>query len=140
MDKEGTNTWRYAQAGAKAIVAISPQEVAVIKKTEMTLENLDQITALLKNEDLDIIFIEGFHGLIGKRQDVLKIITAKDVAELEQTLEGTVQPILAIAGVVAQTQTSPTYKGTPIIKIPQEGQKLVDLIKKQLEQRKAKRN
>ena len=32
MDKEGTNTWRYAKAGAKVIVAISPEEIDVIKK------------------------------------------------------------------------------------------------------------
>ena len=48
MDKEGTNTWRYAKAGAKVIVAISPEEVAIIKKTEMPLESLDQMTALIE--------------------------------------------------------------------------------------------
>ena len=48
MDKEGTNTWRYAKAGAKVIVAISPEEVAIIKKTEMALDSLDQMTALIE--------------------------------------------------------------------------------------------
>ncbi len=108
MDKEGTNTWRYAKAGAKVIVAVSPEEVAIIKRTEMPLESLDQMTALLKDEDLDIVFFEGFHSLIAKRVDVPKIITAVDEKGLEQTLEGTVQPILAIAGIVAQnTQAIP---------------------------------
>ena len=89
MDKEGTNTWRYAKAGAKVIVAVSPEEVAIIKKTELALEDLDQMTALLKDEKLDIIFVEGFHSLIAKRKDVAKIITAKDQFGLSQTLEGT---------------------------------------------------
>ena len=70
MDTEGTNTWRYAKAGAKVIVAISPEEVDIIKKTEMALSDLDQIIALLEQEKLDIIFIEGFHSLIAKRSDV----------------------------------------------------------------------
>ena len=47
MDKEGTNTWRYAKAGAKVIVAISPEEIDIIKKTQMALNDLDKIIALL---------------------------------------------------------------------------------------------
>ena len=54
--------------------------------------------------NLDIVFIEGFHSLIAKRADVPKIITAIDEEGLKQTLEGTVEPILAIAGIVAKTQ------------------------------------
>ncbi len=133
MDREGTNTWRYAQAGSKVIVAISPEEIDIIKKTQMALNDLDQIIALLEQEKLDVVFIEGFHSLIAKRQDVPKIITAKDQNGLERTLEGTVQPILAIAGIVAQNASSPTYTNIPVIKVPEEGQKLVELIKKQLE-------
>lgn len=132
MDKEGTNTWRYAKAGAKIIIAISPEEVAIIKKIEMALEDLDQMTTLLKDEKLDIVFVEGFHSLIAKRPDVPKIITAKDEDGLTQTLDGTVEPILAVAGIVAKTLESPTYQNIPVIKVPEEGQQLVDLVKAQL--------
>jgi molybdopterin-guanine dinucleotide biosynthesis protein MobB len=132
MDKEGTNTWRYAQAGAKVIVAISPEEIDVIRKTEMALNDLDNIIALLKQENLDVVFIEGFHSLIAKRGDIPKIITAKDQAGLEQTLQGTVLPILAITGIVGQNASETSFQNIPFIKIPKEGQKLVQLIKKQL--------
>ena len=132
MDKEGTNTWRYAKAGSKVIVAISPDEVDIIKKTEMALNDLDKITALLEQENLDIVFIEGFHSLIAKRRDVPKIITAKDQNGLEQTLKGTVQPILAIAGIVALNISNPAYTNIPIIKVPENGQTLIELVKKQL--------
>ena len=137
MDKEGTNTWRYAKAGAKVIVAISPDEIDIIKKTQMALKDLDKIIALLEQEKLDVVFIEGFHSLIAKRQDVPKIITAKDQNGLEQTLEGTVPPILAIAGIIAQNTSNPTYTNIPIIKVPEDGQKLVELVKKQLEKHRA---
>jgi molybdopterin-guanine dinucleotide biosynthesis protein B len=136
MDKEGTNTWRYAKAGAKVIVAISPEEIDIIKKTQMALNDLDKIIALLEQEKLDVVFIEGFHSLIAKRQDVPKIITAKDQNGLEQTLEGTVQPILAIAGIVARNTSNSAYTNIPIIKVPEDGQKLVELIKKQLEKQR----
>jgi molybdopterin-guanine dinucleotide biosynthesis protein MobB len=139
MDKEGTNTWRYAKAGAKVIVAISPEEVAIIKKTELALNELDQMTSLIENEKLDIVFIEGFHSLVAKRGDVAKIITAKNQEGLAETLEGTVEPILAITGIAAMTATDASYKGIPIIKIPEEGQKLVALVKKQLEKKTAQK-
>src|SRR5208283_242628 len=129
MDKEGTNTWRYAKAGSKVIVAISPEEIDIIKKTQMALNDLDKIIALLQQENLDIVFIEGFHSLIAKRQDVPKIITAKDQNGLEQTLEGTIPPILAIAGIVAQNSSISAYSNIPFVKVPEEGQKLVALIK-----------
>ena len=135
MDKEGTNTWRYAKAGSKVIVAISPEEVAIIKKIEMALEDLDQMTNLLKDEKLDIVFVEGFHSLIAKRQDVPKIITAKDEEGLKQTLEGTVEPILAVAGIVAKILETPTYQTIPVIKVPEEGQRLVELVKAQLKKK-----
>ena len=86
MDKEGTNTWRYAKAGAKTIVAISPEEIDIIKKTALELNSLDQVTAQIAQEDLDVVFIEGFHRLIAKRQDIPKIITAKDQAGLRRAL------------------------------------------------------
>ena len=132
MDKEGTNTWRYAKAGAKVIVAISPEEIDIIRKTRMELKDLDHIIALLQNEELDVVFIEGFHSLIAKRQDVPKIVTAKDLRGLEQTLKGTVEPIIAIAGVVAKSASSSTYQNIPFIKVPEDGQKLLDLIKTHL--------
>ena len=138
MDKEGTNTWRYARAGSKVIVAISPEEIDIIKKTEMALKDLDEIITLLEREKLDIVFIEGFHSLIAKRQDVPKIITAKNQSGLEQTLEGTVEPIIAIVGVVAKNSSNQTYNSIPIIKVPEDGQKLLELVKEQLAKKKSK--
>jgi molybdopterin-guanine dinucleotide biosynthesis protein MobB len=133
MDKEGTNTWRYAQAGAKVIVAISPEEVAIIKKTELDLNEFDQIISLIEKEKIDIVFIEGFHSLVAKRSDVAKIITAKNQVGLEETLVGTVAPILAITGIVSTAADMDSFRNIPIIRVPQEGQKLVELVKEQIE-------
>jgi molybdopterin-guanine dinucleotide biosynthesis protein B len=139
MDKEGTNTWRYAKAGSKVIVAISPEEIDIIKKTEMALRDLDEIIGLLEREKLDVVFIEGFHSLIAKRHDVPKIITAKDQRGLEQTLDGTVEPIIAIAGIVAKNSPNPTFNNTPIVRVPEDGQKLLALVKEQLTRAKGRK-
>jgi molybdopterin-guanine dinucleotide biosynthesis protein B len=135
IDREGTNTWRYAQAGSKVVVAISPQEIDIIKKTQQELKDLDKIISLLEKEQLDIVFIEGFHNLIAKRPDVAKIVAAKDVADLERTLKGTAPPILAVTGLIAENAGEPRYGETPLIKVPQEGQKLVQLIRTMLEKK-----
>ena len=129
IDREGTNTWRYAQAGSKVVVAISPTEIDIIKKTSRELNDLDKILSLLEKEKLDIIFIEGFHNLIAKRADIPKIITAKDPADLERTLQGTVPPILAATGVVAENSTEECFGEIPLIKVPKDGEKLVKLIR-----------
>jgi molybdopterin-guanine dinucleotide biosynthesis adapter protein len=139
MDKEGTNTWRYAKAGAKVIVAISPEEIDIIKKTEMALNDLDQIIALLEHEKLDVAFIEGFHSLIAKRQDIPKIITAKDEADLQATLVGTMPPILAVVGIVAQNTSKTCWGNIPFIKLPQEGEKLIQLVKAELKKSTGKK-
>lgn len=133
MDTKGKNTWRYAKAGSKVILAISPEEVDIIRKTQMPLDSLDEVTALLKDEDLDIVFIEGFHRLIAQRQDVPKIITAKDEAELRETLEGTVTPIIAVSGVIAKNSKAKEWEGIPMLRVPEDGQRLVDLVKAHLE-------
>ncbi len=130
MDKEGTNTWRYAKAGSKVIVAISPEEIAILKKTDAALNDLDQVIGLLEREQLDIIFIEGFHRLIAKRTDVPKIITAENEDNLKRTLEGTAEPILAITGVISQNKPAISGLKIPILSLETEGEQLLQLVKK----------
>ena len=131
IDKEGTNTWRYAKAGSKVIAAVSSEEIVVIKKAETELNDLEQVIGLLGNEQLDIIVIEGFRSLVEKRKDVLKIITAKDRDSLKKTLEETVQPIIAVAGVIGQQKPEIKLE-IPIINIPEEGKQLLKLVKDHL--------
>jgi molybdopterin-guanine dinucleotide biosynthesis protein len=86
---------------------------------------------LLGEEQLDVVVVEGFRNLVEKREDVLKIITAKDADELERTLEETAQPILAVSGVIGQQK----HEGTPeipVINIPTDGEQLLKLVKEHL--------
>ena len=48
IDKEGTNTWRFTQAGSKITVAFSPEEIAIIRKTKTSDDDLDKILKLLE--------------------------------------------------------------------------------------------
>jgi molybdopterin-guanine dinucleotide biosynthesis adapter protein len=131
IDKEGTNTWRFSKAGSKITVAISPEEIAIIEKTNAALNDLDKILKLLESEKLDIIFIEGFHSFISKKPEILKIITAKNPEDLEKTLKESVPPILAITGVIAKNK--PQENKIPYINLPEEGAKLLEIVKSYIE-------
>lgn len=137
VDKEGTNTWRYAEAGAKVITAVSAEQIVVIKKAEAELSDLEQVVGLTGNGRLDIIFVEGFRLFVEKRTDVLKIITAKDEDTLKRTLEETVPPIIAVTGVIGK-QKPKTKLEIPVLDIPAEGEQLIKLVKEQLKKKQAK--
>ncbi|MCW3982866.1 MAG: molybdopterin-guanine dinucleotide biosynthesis protein B [Candidatus Bathyarchaeota archaeon] len=132
LDREGTNTWRYAKAGAKIVVGLSPHEIATIKKIETASTQIDQIIKSLEPENLDIIFIEGLHDTMSKRSDIPKIITAKDPSDLDEALKKAVKPILAIAGLVALNINKKDEDGVPYIKIPSDGPRLLKIVKEQL--------
>lgn len=138
IDQEGKNTWRFSQAGAKITVAISPEEIAIIEKTNAALNDLDKIVKYLENEKIDVVFIEGFHSFISKRPKIIKIITSKTPEDLEKTLKEAVPPILAITGLIAKNK--PQTSKIPYIDLPEEGPKLLELVKQYLETRIAKKN
>jgi hypothetical protein len=48
------------------------------------------------------------------------------------TLETTVEPIIAISGVISQNKTTVTNLKIPIINIATEGEQLIQLVKKHL--------
>ena len=71
IDEEGKDTWKYAQAGATTIIAVSSQEIATIEKVAPA--NLSLKKVLQKCRDCDLVFLEGFRDLVVKdtqdRQD-----------------------------------------------------------------------
>jgi molybdopterin-guanine dinucleotide biosynthesis protein B len=130
IDKEGTNTWRFSKAGSKVTVAVSAEEIAVIEKTKVAVSDLDRIISELERKQLDIAFIEGFHSFISKRPDVLKIVTAKTAEDLNKTLSESVPPVLAVTGLIAKTKLPPSE--VPYLNLPDEGPKLLELVKEYL--------
>jgi molybdopterin-guanine dinucleotide biosynthesis protein B len=132
IDVKGKDTWRHSQAGAKIVVTVAPKEIAIIKKGETFYQELDEILDLVKDEKLNLLIIEGFHSLTAKRPDIFKVITAKNEEDLRRTLEGTVEPILAITGLLAQQKLVLSEISTPIINLKDQGEKLLELVKKEV--------
>lgn len=134
IDKEGTNTWRHMHAGSKITVAVAPHETTIIKKTKSAPNNIDKIICLLKDEKLDFIFIEGFHELIVKRGNIPTIVSAKDPKDLKGMLEKVAPPILAITGLVTKQKTQDKKLDSLMIDLPQDGPRLLEIVKHQLNQ------
>jgi len=128
IDTEGRDTWKHAHARAKVVVCVAKQEISIIKKVDTSQYDIDRIVDQIKEENLDVIFWEGFHSFIAKRKDVLKIITAKNSNDLSQRMEGTSQPIIAITGPIAQTDFEGIGEKTPVINLEKEGEQLIQII------------
>ena len=132
IDTKGKDTWRFANAGSKVVLCISPDEISIIRKSSTFHNNINKILDLIKNENVDIILIEGFHGLVAKRNDIYKIITAKDSDDLNTLLEGTNSPIIAITGVIGEKKNNLNSINIPLININTQGEDLINLIKKNI--------
>ena len=136
IDAKGKDTWRHARAGAEIVVGAAPKEIAIIRKKETSENELEGIIDLVKDEKLDLLIIEGFHSVVCQRKDIFKIVAAKSEEELRRTLEGTVDPVLAITGPFAKLKVVPAGVKIPIIDIKTEGKKIVEIVKKALVKRR----
>lgn len=58
IDREGKDTWRHKQAGARTVVISSPWKISVIKDVDREMD-LDQIVEIYFN-DLDVVITEGY--------------------------------------------------------------------------------
>jgi molybdopterin-guanine dinucleotide biosynthesis protein B len=128
MDTKGTDTWRHTHAGTTLTAVIAPKEILTIKKTDTSQYGLAEVIGLFDKEKLDVIFVEGLHGLVAKREDIAKIIVAKNKEDLKRRLEGTTPPILAVTGLVAKKKTDLTNLKIPMIDLENEGDLLVKLV------------
>ena len=128
IDREGKDTWRYARAGASIVVSVAPDEFAIIKL--VNTENYDLTRILMEcGEDIDIIILEGFKGLVERDPHVLKIIAVKEVEEIHGASKR-FSPVLAYVGAIPTGEVSPS---TNYINIMDEGEKIVNLVHERVE-------
>jgi molybdopterin-guanine dinucleotide biosynthesis protein B len=122
IDAIGKDTWRFAQAGAKTIVAVSANEIATIEKLKTESFSLEMI--LQKCEGNDVVFLEGLRKLISKYEDIHKIVVVKSA---EETLEAVknLGPIVAFTGPYVPKNNEIPYED--VLKNPE---KLADLVEK----------
>jgi molybdopterin-guanine dinucleotide biosynthesis protein B len=95
IDTEGKDTRRFAQAGAETIVAVSSNEVAVIRRRNTGSFSLRQVLRECRGNDF--ILLEGFRGPVAKNNRILKIVTVKSAEEAYEALNS-IDPVIVFAG------------------------------------------
>jgi len=129
MDREGKDTWRFAQSGAKTVVGVSANEIATVEKMDTRDISIERI--LQRCIDADVVFLEGFRKLVAKKSDILKIVV---VRSREEALEAAEEfaPILAFTG--PYSPVSLDLKA-PYVDLATNPDKMVDLIEKAMKSR-----
>ena len=77
IDRKGKDSWRHRKAGARMTVMVSPEQIAVVEKSERDID-----IAELKDRyihDVDIILSEGFKGNAYPKIEVFRAILNRDM-------------------------------------------------------------
>jgi len=127
VDTRGKDTWRHAQAGAKAILIVAPNEFTIIKKVNTKECNLNDFVQECDKE-ADILILEGFRKLVAKNLSIPKVVTVKTVKEVYESSKY-FKPILSFAG-----STTEEVEGLKIPKIDvfKEPKKLVEIVERRV--------
>lgn len=126
VDTKGKDTWRFAQHGAKTIVAMGPNEIATIEKG--STQNVTLSTLLKKCKGNNITLIEGFKKTVGKKRSIPKIVVVTTQEEATTALK-TYKPIMAFSGSYNTERISPTIPYANALTHPK---KLADLVEAKL--------
>jgi molybdopterin-guanine dinucleotide biosynthesis protein B len=126
MDAEGKDTWRYARAGANPVVCVSDVETAILIKDGEAKFSLDQLFKFMP--EIDVIVLEGFSQLVLNDDGIGKILCVKDREEYKDFMEKAKGEII--------TPCSIQSLGSPILRIEEDAQILVDKAFKYIEKEK----
>lgn len=124
IDKEGKDTWRFAQSGAKKIISVASDEIATIEKVDEETLSLKGI--LKRCEGNDIVFLEGFKELVSKERGIQKIVVAKSEKEAVEALKS-FKPILAFTGPYSSENLKLKIPYVDVLKNPE---KIADIVEK----------
>lgn len=83
LDYPGKDSWRYDQAGARAIAILTPGRHAVIQKTGARTRPEDAAGLL---QDVDIILVEGYRNGNTPKIEVVRAETGQDLIASHQEL------------------------------------------------------
>ncbi len=95
IDIAGKDTWKFAKAGAKTVISMAANEIAIIEK--VTTERISLKTLLKKCRGNDIVLIEGLKKLVALKKNIPKIVVTKSKKEAIDALKN-FKPVLAFSG------------------------------------------
>ncbi len=124
IDTPGKDTYRYAEHGAKTVVAVSASEIAVIEK--VAAETVPFEALIEKCAGNDIVLVEGLKQTVAKRVNLPKVAVVKSEEEARFSLDS-YNPILAFSG---PFDTSTLFPKIPYVDGKANPEKLADIVEK----------
>ncbi|MGA1819904.1 MAG: molybdopterin-guanine dinucleotide biosynthesis protein B [Thermoplasmatota archaeon] len=125
VDTEGKDTWRHKEAGADVVVSLSSDEIAYIERMDRHATLDDALERLPR--DIDVLICE---GLTEDRKGILRVIVAREIGLLQDTLEvrGIRSGVIALTGIMANDVKEHTIYPVFNCTVKEEASALVDLI------------
>ena len=111
VENSGTDTARHREAGAVATILRSPDITAIVRKKQLSLEEL------LIGIDYDVVILEGFGAL-----DIPKIVTAASFVDADTKYTPNT---FAFSGKLAASAVS--YRSLPVINCVEDTDRLTEL-------------
>jgi len=124
IDTVGKDTWKFIQAGASTVVAVSAHESATIQRVDVSEFSLEKIARSC--EDCDFVFLEGFHEFAAKDVEVGKILIIPSERQADKDVR-VFQPVIAMTGFGSHKEKG---RKIPYVKLPEGVIELADLIEK----------
>jgi len=84
MDTKGKDTWRFSEAGANPVIAVSDEELVIRLKNGLERLSLDKTYRIIGDNGADVLILEGFSSLTLKDKRVGKIICVRRSEECER--------------------------------------------------------
>ena len=125
MDAKGKDTWRHSMAGANPVVCVSDVETTILIKDGEANFSLDQLLKFMP--EIDVIVLEGFSQLVLNNEGIGKILCVRERKEYKDFMEK------SRGEVIASCSAQPL--GSPILRIKEDSQILVERALKHIERK-----
>ena len=125
IDTRGKDTWRHASAGATTVIALAPNEVAIIEKGDTSKMTIDELFRIFRSRNVDYLLIEGLYRRLSRRKGVTRILCAKTIEDARELLLVHPRPI-CILNRGAGGESS--VEGIPLLTLPRDTSELMRLI------------
>ena len=127
IDIPGKDSWKMKKAGATTVSIVSRQKIAIISDIQnINLTEFINNIMPIADTSYDLVILEGFSRIIGRRQDVHKLVVARDKNDVEEILSKISPPVI---GIITRKPFSSSYNIMTFDKLDNLATKIEAMIK-----------
>ncbi len=125
IDTEGKDTWRHSSAGASTVIALAPNELAIIEKGDTTRLSLDELFGIFRSRGADYLLVEGLYRKLSARSGVTRVLCARNLDEAKELLALHPRPVCILN---RGEEEGTFFEGIPVLTLPRDMGSLMRLI------------